>query len=181
MGAILSSYKSKRNNDNKNQYESTPDVEIDNVDTDGKTYLQYIMNYDSIPYFIPEIKYAKVTDIRPDYTIVVAARFPNKDSPIHRFPIRLKHVVKEFVTFKPRGDLFESNLDTKAVKELFPLICGSIVELKDIENNHGMLYADVYYEKKRSVSEWLVENNLAVDIDHKFKLVPAPVEKLISI
>jgi len=174
MGAILSSRKTKI------EYEDTPDVEIDNVDTDGKTYLQYIMNYDSIPYFIPEIKYAKVTDIRPDYTIVVAARFPNKDSPIHRFPIRLKHVAKEFVTFKPRGDLFESNLDTKAVNGLFPLICGSIVELKDIENNHGMLYADVYYER-RSVSEWLVENNLAVDIDHKFKLVPAPVEKLISL
>ena len=151
------------------------DPALDMVDQDGKTYLKYIMNYDSIPYFIPQINYAKVTDIRQNYTIVVAARFPNNNSPLHRFPVRLKHVCngdKFYKTFPG----FESNLHNKAKEALFPLICSSIVELRDVENRNGMLYADVYFSKGAdtivaSVSEWLVDNNLALDEDNKYTFV----------
>lgn len=176
MGASLSLCKIKNKNENKNNYKNEnqkmiqTDPAIDMVDQDGKTYLQYIMNYDSIPYFIPQIKYAKVTDIRLNYTIVVAARFPNNDSPIHRFPVRLKYVDNANNEFNVTPG-FESNLHYKAMDALFPLICSTIVELRDVENCGGMLYADVYYGKVTSVSEWLVDRNLAVDVDGRYKLV----------
>ena len=172
MGGLFSSCKSKTENNKNNEETINPAIAL--VDTDGKSQLQYIMNYDSIPYFIPQIKYAKVTDVRQNYTIVVAAPFPNKDSPIHRFPIKLKHIEKEFPRFKNCGggcDHFESNLDTKAISVLTYLICSQIVELRDIENHDGTLYADVYYTKIKSVSDWLIDNNLAVDIDHKYAYV----------
>lgn len=160
MGVFFSSCKPQ-----KQQNNNEPDIkdpEIDMVDRDGKTYLQYIMNYESIPYFIPQIKYAKVTDIRPDYTIVVAARLPNKDSPIYRFPIRLKNI-ENSCEYSSRDSIWKSNLDIKAIDLLIPLICSTIVELKNIENRNGMLYADVYYKETNSVSEWLINNNLVVN------------------
>ena len=164
MGGLISSCKSKKEKANQT---ILSDPAIDMVDRDGKTYLKYIMNYDSIPYYIPKIRYAKVTDIRENYTIVVAARFPNNDSPVHRFPIKLKNVTKEFPRFRNCGGIdfgfdFESNLDTKAVDALFPLICSNIVELKNIENyGRGVLYADVYCGEIY-VNKWLVEKSLAV-------------------
>ena len=160
MGTLFSSCKNK----NKQNEESINPALI-NVDTDGKSRLQYIMNYDSIPYFIPQIKYAKVTDVRQNYIIVVAAPFPNKDSPIHRFPIKLKHICNSN-TFPG----WECNLHNKAVDALIPLICSNIVELRDIENRNGELWAEVYCGKL-DVSEWLIDNNLAVGSDHRYNLV----------
>ena len=170
MGSLLSSC---RNKNEENQSVAIPDPAIDMVDLDGKTYLKYIMNYDSIPYFIPQIRYAKVTDVRQNYTIVVAARFPNNDSPIHRFPIKLKHVDKEeFSLYRSHGGFgcdFESNLDNRAKDALIPLICSNIVELKNIENyGRGVLYADVYCGEIY-VNKWLVDKKLAVYIDNKFE------------
>ena len=161
MGALFSSCKRKAEN-NKNK-EDAINTAIALVDTDGKTRLQYIMNYDSIPYFIPKIKYAKVTDVRQNYTIVVAAPFPNKDSPIHRFPVKLKYIQPGW-TF---------NLDTKAMNALIPIICSNIVELIDIENNNGELWAEVYCGQL-DVSEWLIDNNLAIGSDDRYNLVKQP-------
>ena len=99
----------------------------------------------------------------------MAARFPNNESPVHRFPIKLKHVDKEDrYLFKTFGD-FESNLDTRAMDALIPLICSNIVELKNIENyGRGVLYADVYCGEIY-VNKWLVDKKLAVYIDNKFE------------
>ena len=165
MGALCSSCKSKADK-NKNKDESINPALI-NVDTDGKSRLQYIMNYELIPYFIPQIKYAKVTDVRQNYTIVVAAPFPNKDSPIHRFPVKLKHVCSGN-TFNTFPD-WESNLHNKAMEALLPIICSNIVELKDIENRNGELWAEVHCGKL-DVSKWLIDNNLAVGSDHRYAL-----------
>jgi len=167
MGGLFSSCSNKK--ENTNQTITMPDPAIDMVDRDGKTYLKYIMNYDSIPYYIPQIKYAKVTDVRQNYTIVIAARFPNNDSPVHRFPIKLKHVDKEESSlYRMFGD-FESNLDTRAKDALIPLICSNIVELKNIENyGRGILYADVYCGEIY-VNKWLVDKKLALDSTTKFE------------
>ena len=158
MGLRLST--GKNNNKKENNNKEEPDAALTAVDVNEKTYLQYIMNYDSIPYFIPQIKFAKVTDVRENYTIVVAARFPYKTSPIYRFPIKLKH------TDPPRQG---SLLHCKAKDALFPFICSNIVELLNIEYKDGILQADVYYGKQ-NVSEWLVDNNLAIDVDQAFAL-----------
>ena len=158
MGLLFSKC-NKRSGRNKNKKEE-PDAALASVDVNEKTYLQYIMNYDSIPYFIPQIKFAKVTDVRENYTIVVAARFPYKTSPIYRFPIKLKH------TDPPRQG---SLLHCKAKDALFPFICSNIVELLNIEYKDGILQADVYYGKQ-NVSEWLVDNNLAIDVEQAFAL-----------
>jgi len=163
MGALLSSCRKNNNNE-----EQTLDPALANVDTDGKSRLQYIMNYETIPYFIPQIKYAKVTDVRQNYTIVVAAPFPNKDSPIHRFPVKLKHICSRY-TFHS----WEANLHNKAMDALIPLICSNIVELRDIENLNGELWAEVYCGKL-DVSEWLIDNNLALGSDNRYSLVKQP-------
>jgi len=170
MGGLISYCKNKKE---KAKQTITSDPAIDMVDRDGKTYLKYIMNYDSIPYYIPQIKYAKVTDVRQNYTIVIAARFPNNDSPVHRFPIKLKHVDKEENSFyRTHGGFgcdFESNLDKRAMDALFPLICSNIVELKNIENyGRGVLYADVYCGEI-CVNKWLVDKKLAVYINDKIE------------
>ena len=163
MGALLSSRKSKAESN-----EESINPALAKVDTDGKSRLKYIMNYETIPYFIPQIKYAKVTDVRQNYTIVVAAPFPNKDSPIHRFPVKLKHICSRY-TFHS----WESNLHNKAMDALIPLICSNIVELREIENHNGELWSEVYCGKL-DVSEWLIDNNLAIGSDNKYTLVKQP-------
>ena len=171
MGSLLSSCRKNNNNE-----EQTLDPALANVDTDGKSYLQYIMNYDSIPYFIPQIKYAKVTDVRQNYTIVVAARFPHKDALIYRFPVKLKHVcnrIPQFSDSYTHCSMWESNLHNKAMNALMPLICSNIVELRDIENLNGELWAEVYCGKL-DVSEWLIDNNLAIGSDDIYNLVKQP-------
>ena len=154
MGGLLSSCKNKNKNKNNNKKEKEKenqsialpsDPAIDMVDLDGKTYLKYIMNYESIPYYIPQIRYAKVTDVRQNYTIVVAARFPNNESPVHRFPIKLKHVDKEDrYLFKTFGDFEEEVIigsfnghymlleETEKIVKLRCDRCG--VNYKDIHN-----------------------------------------------
>ena len=162
MGLLFSKCKSnssgcKSNSTNKQE----PDPALIAVDVNEKTYLQYIMNYDSISYFIPKIKFAKVTDVRENYTIVVAARFPYKTSPIYRFPVKLKHTA-----MCKEGSI----LHCKARDALFPFICSNIVELLNIEYKDGILHAEVYYEKQ-NVTEWLVDNNLALDVDNEFGFI----------
>ena len=163
MGSFFSTCKNKSNSTNKQE----PDLDLISVDVNEKTYLQYIVNYDSIPYFIPKIKFAKVTDVRENYTIVVAARFPYKTSTIYRFPVKLKHTA-----MCREGSI----LHCKARDALFPFICSNIVELLNIEYKDGILHADVYYGKQ-NVSEWLVDNNLALDVDNQFALVKQPYIK----
>lgn len=167
MGTLFSCCRNKHKH-NDIEPDQIVITELVKVDTDGKSRLQYIMNYDSIPYFIPQIKYAKVTDVRQNYTIVVAAPFPNKESPIHRFPVKLKHVCNgnTFNTFP----VWESNVHTKAMNALKPLICSNIVELKDIENCNGELWAEVYCAKL-NVSQWLIDNNLAVGSNNRCDLI----------
>ena len=167
----MGSFFSKCKCNNHNGIEEPIDAALASVDMDEKTYLQYIPNYDSIPYFIPQIKYAKVTDIRENYTIVVAARFPNKnkDSPIYRFPIKLKHI--DLTTYSSKWSASYS-LDSRARDALFTLICSEIVELRNVENCSGMLSAEVYFGRKECASEWLVSNNLAIALDGRFEFVP---------
>jgi hypothetical protein len=156
MGSFFSTCKSSGCK-NKSTNKQEPDPALIAVDVNEKTYLKYIMNYDSIPYFIPKIKFAKVTDIRENYTIVVAARFPYKTSPIYRFPVKLKHTDNW-----RQGSI----LHCKARDALFPFICSNIVELLNIEYKDGILQAEVYYGKK-NVTEWLMDNNLAIDVDNE--------------
>lgn len=160
--------RSKRSNLNK-QSKQSKKKEIKSkeealADLDDTDYLKnYISSYESIPYFIPEIKYARVTDIRQDYKIIVAARLPFKNSLVYRFPIRLKDIdVSEGEMIGTIWVAREHNhYDYKAMNALFPLICGNIVELKNIKNEFGILSADVYCGEIH-VNQWLVEKGLAV-------------------
>lgn len=148
----LNKQSKKEKQSKKKEIKSKEEAMADLDDTD---YLKnYISSYESIPYFIPEIKYARVTDIRQDYKIIVAARLPFKNSPVYRFPIRLKDI--------DASEAREHNhYDYKAMNVLFPLICNNIVELKNIKNEFGILSADVYYGEIH-VNQWLVEKGLAV-------------------
>jgi len=123
------------------------------ADLDDTEYLKnYIMNYDSIPYFIPEIKYARVTDVRQDYIIVVAARLPFKNSLVYRFPIKLKGLESDKEDNRIESSMMgmyfpseHSNKDYKAMVVLMPLICNNIVELRNVKNYFGTFTADVYF------------------------------------
>ena len=143
---------------------------------DSCSYLHYITNYDSIPYFIPIIKYAKVTDVRNDYMIVVAAKLPIKNSPIYRFPVKLKGVDVCVASTDELKRGLGSLLDYKAKDMLHPFIYSTIVELKNIENYNGQLYADVYsYETH--INQWLIDNKLAVRYDRRKELSSINYEK----
>jgi hypothetical protein len=133
-------------------------------DLDDMSYLENINNYDMIPEFIPQIKYAKVTNIYDEYVIEVAAKLQFNDS-IYKFLVRLKEI-ESCTSFRCQ---VRSHNDRKAQKQLMPLICNKIVELKNIENYRGKLYVDIYYNTMH-INQWLVDNKLAIPYERRWQL-----------
>ena len=107
---------------------------------------------ETIP-FIPPIENGQVIKVYDGDTITIATRLPYKDSPLYRFPIRLKGIDSAEIKSK---NVIEKNNAMIARDVLSELILHKTVIIKNIENEkYGRILADVYVGEI-CVNDWMI-------------------------
>lgn len=123
---------------------------------------------ETIP-FIPPIENGQVIKVYDGDTITIATRLPYKDSPLYRFPIRLKGIDSAEIKSK---NVIEKNNAMIARDVLSELILHKTVIIKNIENEkYGRILADVYLGEI-CVNDWMIEKGYAVKYDGGTKQIP---------
>lgn len=124
---------------------------------------------ETIP-FIPPIESGQVIKVYDGDTITIATRLPYKDSPLYRFPIRLKGIDTAEIKSKNEN---EKKLAIVARDALSELILHNTVVIKNIENEkYGRILADVYLGEV-CINEWMIEKGYAVKYDGGTKQIPS--------
>jgi len=119
--------------------------------------------------FIPPIESGQVIKVYDGDTITIATRLPYKDSPLYRFPIRLKGIDTAEIKSKNENEKKHAKVARDALSEL---ILHKTVLIKNIENEkYGRILADVYLEEL-CVNEWMIEKSYAVKYDGGTKQIP---------
>lgn len=123
---------------------------------------------ETIP-FIPPIESGQVIKVYDGDTITVATRLPYKDSPLYRFPIRLKGIDSAEIKSKNINEKKNAMIARDVLTEL---ILHKTVLIKNIENEkYGRILADVYLEEI-CVNDWMIEKGYAVKYDGGTKQIP---------
>ena len=123
---------------------------------------------ETIP-FIPPIESGQVIKVYDGDTITIATKLPYKDSPLYRFPIRLKGIDTAEIKSKNENEKKHAKLAKDALSEL---ILHKNVIIKNIENEkYGRILADVYLEEL-CLNEWMIEKGYAVKYDGGTKQIP---------
>ena len=123
---------------------------------------------ETIP-FIPPIESGQVIKVYDGDTITIATRLPYKDSPLYRFPIRLKGIDTAEIKSKNENEKKHALLARDALSEL---ILHKTVVIKNIENEkYGRVLADIYLEDL-CLNEWMIEKGYAVKYDGGTKEIP---------
>jgi len=123
---------------------------------------------ETIP-FIPLIENGQVIKVYDGDTITIATRLPYKDSPLYRFPIRLKGIDTAEIKSKNVNEKKHAIVARDALSEL---ILHKTVVIKNIENEkYGRILADVYLEEV-CLNEWMIEKGYAVKYDGGTKQIP---------
>ena len=123
---------------------------------------------ETIP-FIPPIESGQVIKVYDGDTITIATRLPYKDTPLYRFPIRLKGI--DSAEIKSKNDNEKKNAMI-ARDSLSKLILHKTVTIKNIENEkYGRILADVYLGEI-CVNDWMIEKGYAVKYDGGTKQIP---------
>jgi len=125
---------------------------------------------DTIP-FIPPVTAGFVIKVYDGDTITVAARLPYADSPLYRFPVRLRGIDSPEIRGKTPA---ERAAAVAARDALAARISGRTVELRNTgSEKFGRLLADVYLtanlgaasDKNQSLNDWMVASGFAVKYD----------------
>jgi endonuclease YncB( thermonuclease family) len=123
---------------------------------------------ETIP-FIPPIENGQVIKVYDGDTITIATRLPYKDSPLYRFPIRLKGIDTAEIKSKNVNEKKHAMVARDALSEL---ILHKSVLIKNIENEkYGRILADVYLDEI-CLNEWMIEKGYAVKYDGGTKQIP---------
>ena len=123
---------------------------------------------ETIP-FIPPIESGQVIKVYDGDTITIATRLPYKDSPLYRFPIRLKGIDSAEIKSKNINEKIHATAAKDALSEL---ILHKTVLIKNIENEkYGRILADVYLEEI-CINGWMIEKGYAVKYDGGTKQIP---------
>ena len=119
--------------------------------------------------FIPPIMGGKVIKVYDGDTITIASKLPSPYSPLYRFSVRINGI--DCPEIKGKNDA-EKECAKIARNKLCDIILDKVVILKNVGvEKYGRILADVYYED-HSISEWLLQNNLAVPYDGGTKVCP---------
>ena len=129
---------------------------------------------DTIP-FIPPVTAGFVIKVYDGDTITVAARLPYADSPLYRFPVRLRGIDSPEIRGKSPA---ERAAAVAARDALAARIFGRTVELRNTgSEKFGRLLADVYLTANlcaatdetsvasQSLNDWMVASGFAVKYD----------------
>ena len=123
---------------------------------------------ETIP-FMPPIESGQVIKVYDGDTITIATKLPYKDSPLYRFPIRLKGIDTAEIKSKNENEKKNAKIARDALSEL---ILHKNVLVKNIENEkYGRILADVYLEEL-CLNEWMIEKGYAVKYDGGTKQIP---------
>ena len=123
---------------------------------------------ETIP-FIPPIESGQVIKVYDGDTITIATKLPYKDSPLYRFPIRLKGIDSAEIKSKNVNEKKNATIARDALSEL---ILHKTVVIKNIENEkYGRILADVYLGAV-CINDWMIENGYAVKYDGGTKQIP---------
>ena len=123
---------------------------------------------ETIP-FMPPIESGQVIKVYDGDTITIATRLPYKDSPLYRFPIRLKGIDTAEIKSKNENEKKHAIVARDALSEL---ILHKTVVVKNIENEkYGRVLADVYLGEV-CINEWMIEKGYAVKYDGGTKQIP---------
>jgi endonuclease YncB( thermonuclease family) len=124
---------------------------------------------ETIP-FIPPIESGQVIKVYDGDTITIATRLPYKDSPLYRFPIRLKGIDSAEIKSKNPNEKMHAVVARDALSEL---ILHKTVLIKNIENEkYGRMLADVYLGEIY-LNDWMIEKGYAVKYDGVTKQIPS--------
>ena len=123
---------------------------------------------ETIP-FMPPIENGQVIKVYDGDTITIATRLPYKDSPLYRFPIRLKGIDSAEIKSKNINEKKNAMISRDVLTEL---ILHKTVLIKNIENEkYGRILADVYLGEI-CVNDWMIEKGYAVKYDGGTKQIP---------
>jgi endonuclease YncB( thermonuclease family) len=124
---------------------------------------------ETIP-FMPPIENGQVIKVYDGDTITIATRLPYKDSPLYRFPIRLKGIDTAEIKSKNENEKKNAIVARDALSEL---ILHKTIIVKNIENEkYGRVLADVYLGEV-CVNDWMIEKGYAIKYDGGTKQIPS--------
>lgn len=120
--------------------------------------------------FVPPVEKGIVIKVYDGDTITIATRLPYKDSPLYRFPVRLKGIDSAEIKSKNANEKIHAKIARDALSEL---ILHKNVLIQNIENEkYGRILADVYYNDL-FINEWMIEKGFAVKYDGGTKQIPS--------
>jgi micrococcal nuclease len=119
--------------------------------------------------FLPPIQSGQVIKVYDGDTITIATKLPYKDSPLYRFPVRLKGIDSAEIKSKNANEKIHAKIARDALSDL---ILHKNVTIQNIENEkYGRILADVYYNEL-CINEWMIEKGYAVKYDGGTKQIP---------
>ena len=127
-----------------------------------------IMWEDTTEFFFP-IYEGIVIKVYDGDTFTIASKMPFRNSPLYRFPVRLRGVDAPEIKGKTED---EKIMALEARDALSQKILYKKVTLKNIGNEkYGRILADVYLENS-NINEWLLREHYAVPYDGGTKTPP---------
>ena len=129
--------------------------------------------YDNLQPFIPEIRRGKVVRVYDGDTITIAAKIVidgKEIAKLHRFNVRLRGIDSpELRTTNSR----ERALAVQSRDKLASFIMSEMVTLENVAyDKYGRILAVVKTKDGIDISEWMLENNLAVKYNGGTKYRP---------
>jgi len=122
--------------------------------------------YENLPTFMPEIKTAKIVRVYDGDTVTIATRIQidGKEIPkIFRFSLRLRGIDSPELKTKNQT---EKALAIQSRDALSNLILGKIMTIENVDyDKYGRILADMITPDGVNVSQWMIDNGLAVKYD----------------
>jgi endonuclease YncB( thermonuclease family) len=134
----------------------------------GRTIPKNI-NPRDIDRFVPPINGGRVIKVYDGDTITIASYLPYRKSKLYKFSVRLNGIDCPELKTKNRD---EKEVATIAKEFVSDMVLGSMVKLEKVSlEKYGRVLANVIYNKK-SISQLLLQERLAVPYDGGTKLCP---------
>ena len=116
---------------------------------------------DTIP-FVPSVKIGQVIKVYDGDTMTIATYLPFLNSPLYRFPVRLRGIDAPEMRGKNEDEKRAARISQKALEDL---VLHKNVTLKNVETEkYGRLLAEVYVDDI-NINNYMVDNKYAVKYD----------------
>lgn len=122
--------------------------------------------YENSPTFVPEIKTGKIVRVYDGDTVTIATRIQidgTEIPKIFRFSLRLRGIDSPELKTKNQT---EKTLAIQSRDALSGLIMGKTMAIENVDyDKYGRILADMITPEGINVSEWMLDNGLAVKYD----------------